>query len=91
MTSTASTRDVVVQELRRLLVEEDSDRTTVADDDSLVDLGLDSLALAVLITRLEDALGCDPFLAIEQGAPPRTVGDLVVLYEGSVAAPPAAP
>lgn len=73
-------RSIVVAELHTLLEEEGNPRETLVGDDSLVGIGIDSLAFAVLITRLEEALGFDPFMAIEQGGLPRTVNELVELY-----------
>jgi acyl carrier protein len=43
--------------------------------------GLDSLAFAVLVARLEDALGVDPFGASQSGEFPVTFGDFVQMYE----------
>jgi acyl carrier protein len=52
-------------------------------DDGLVllDSGLDSLGLAVLVTRLEDTLGLDPFTDSDITVPPVTLGDFIRLYE----------
>lgn len=44
-------------------------------------LGLDSLEFAVLVVRLEDVFGFDPFLSGRVEQFPHTVGDLVALYE----------
>ncbi len=43
--------------------------------------GLDSLCFAILVARLEDSLGVDPFTASEEVYFPVTLGDLVALYE----------
>jgi len=51
------------------------------DDLVLLDSGLDSLGFAVLVARLEDRLGIDPFTASEDAAFPQTLGDLVKVYE----------
>jgi acyl carrier protein len=51
------------------------------DDLILLDSGLDSLGFAVLVARLEDRLGVDPFTASEDAAFPQTLGDLVKVYE----------
>jgi acyl carrier protein len=50
------------------------------DSDTLTGtLGLDSLDLAVVVVRLEQRLGCDPF---RDGRPlVATFGELVALYE----------
>jgi Phosphopantetheine attachment site len=47
----------------------------------LTDCGLDSLGFAILVARLEDELGVDPFTAGEDPFFPVTFGDFVKLYE----------
>jgi acyl carrier protein len=47
-------------------------------------LGLDSLDLAIVIERLEDALGVDPFTTGEFAESPVTLGDLIRMYERSL-------
>lgn len=54
------------------------------DDLVLVDSGLDSLGFAVLVARLEDRLGVDPFTASEDAQFPVTFGDFVKVYENGV-------
>ena len=51
------------------------------DDLVLLDSGLDSLGFAVLVARLEDQLGVDPFTASEDAMFPVTFGDFVKVYE----------
>lgn len=51
------------------------------DDLALLDSGLDSLGIAVLVARLEDQLGTDPFTSSEDVQFPVTVGDFVKAYE----------
>lgn len=55
-------------------------------DDELVlaDCGLDSLGFAVLVARLEDRLGIDPFTAAEDAIFPVTFGDFVKVYEHGI-------
>jgi acyl carrier protein len=48
---------------------------------SLHETGFDSLAFAILVARLEDDLGIDPFTISEDAAFPLTVGDFVRAYE----------
>jgi acyl carrier protein len=48
---------------------------------SLHETGFDSLAFAILVARLEDDLGIDPFTISENAAFPLTVGDFVRAYE----------
>lgn len=52
------------------------DDTTV-----LLESGLDSLGFAVLVTRLELALGYDPFSLMTEPVYPRTFGEFVAIYE----------
>jgi hypothetical protein len=47
----------------------------------LTECGLDSLGFAVLVARLEDRLGIDPFTAAEDAVFPVTLGDFVKVYE----------
>jgi len=51
------------------------------DNLSLHETGFDSLAFAILVARLEDDLGIDPFTISEDAAFPLTVGDFVRSYE----------
>jgi len=51
------------------------------DDLPLQDTGFDSLAFAILVARLEDNLGVDPFTVAEDAAFPSTVGEFVRAYE----------
>jgi len=51
------------------------------DDLVLLESGLDSLGFAVLVARLEDTLGIDPFTAAEDAMFPLTFGDFVKVYE----------
>jgi acyl carrier protein len=51
------------------------------DDLSLHETGFDSLAFAILVARLEDDLGIDPFTLAENASFPATIGDFVRTYE----------
>ena len=51
----------------------------LSDDLMLLQSGLDSLSFALIVTRLEDTLGYDPFESAEKF--PVTFGDFVTLYE----------
>jgi len=53
----------------------------LSDDLRLLQSGLDSLSFALIVARLEDALGFDPFDAPEAVRFPVTFGDFVKLYE----------
>lgn len=51
------------------------------DDTVLLDSGLDSLGFAVLVARLEEDLGYDPFVEMEDAVYPTTFGEFVAIYE----------
>ncbi len=51
------------------------------DDVRLHETGFDSLAFAILVARLEDDLGIDPFTISEDAEFPLTVGDFIKAYE----------
>ncbi len=53
----------------------------LTDDLVLLESGLDSLGLAILVTRLEDTLGLDPFTDSDITVPPVTLGEFIQLYE----------
>jgi hypothetical protein len=52
-----------------------------SDEMILLESGLDSLGFAVLVARLEQDLGYDPFSLMEEAVYPRTFGDFVAIYE----------
>jgi len=51
------------------------------DNTVLLDSGLDSLGFAVLVARLEESLGFDPFAQSDIPSYPRTVSDFVSMYD----------
>ena len=64
-------------------VAKQQDRTIQPLNDNLVllDSGLDSLCFAIIVARLEDELGYDPFTASEDVYFPVTLGDFVEFYD----------
>jgi acyl carrier protein len=53
----------------------------LTDDLALTNSGLDSLCFALLVARLEDETGRDPFSESDEVSFPVTLGDLIALYE----------
>jgi acyl carrier protein len=68
-------------EMQRIADEQAKRLAPLSDDLVLLDSGLDSLCFAVLVARLEDKLGHDPFTAADDVAFPVTLGDFVKVYE----------
>ena len=80
---------LVHSELRRLLVERDRPPGVIEASSRLgLDLGFESLDLALLVARLEVATGLDPFAEDVAITSIRTVGDVVSAYR-HMGGPPA--
>ena len=67
--------------MERIAEEQQVSLPPLDDSLSLHETGFDSLAFAILVARLEDDLGIDPFTISEDTAFPLTVGDFVRVYE----------
>lgn len=74
-------RTTIVSQFQQVATEQRHNLLDLTDERPLMECGLDSLAFAVLVARLEDALGCDPFSATENASYPVTFGDFVQMYE----------
>jgi acyl carrier protein len=77
-----STRSEIVDQFTKIAREYDKPLPLLTDDLPLLESGLDSLCFAVIVTRLEDSLGVDPFGA-ENTLFPVTFGEFVHLYENA--------
>ncbi len=55
----------------------------LTNDLVLLESGLDSLMIAVLVARLEETLGFDPFTESDDIYYPVTLGDFISFYEKS--------
>ena len=75
----------IMSEMRQIAQEQEKELAPLSDDLVLLDSGFDSLCFAVLVARLEDKLGIDPFTQSEDSTFPVTLGDLVRTYENAVA------
>lgn len=53
----------------------------ISSETVLLQSGLDSLGFAILVARLEEDLGYDPFTLMEEPIYPQTFGELVEIYE----------
>ncbi|HEX5319875.1 MAG TPA: acyl carrier protein [Stellaceae bacterium] len=78
-------KDTVVAEFETVAREQGKTLSALTDDTMLLDSGLDSLCFAIVVARLEDALGIDPFQTAEDETFPVTMGDFVKLYEAAAA------
>ena len=80
-----STRSTVLAQIAQVAEEHDKTLAPLTDDLPLLDSGLDSLCLAVIVARLEEELGIDPFITLSSRRFPVTIGDMVTLYEDALA------
>lgn len=76
-----TTKLTILSEMRKVAAEQAKQLAPLSDDLVLLDSGLDSLCFAVLVARLEDKLGLDPFTAADDVAFPVTLGDFVKVYD----------
>jgi acyl carrier protein len=76
-----SVRATVVLQFEQVAQEQQRKLARLSDDLRLLDSGIDSLGFALIVVRLEEALGFDPFDTEEEVNFPVTFGDFVKLYE----------
>ncbi len=77
-----SYRDVILAEIIEVFEEEGvAPPNEFVDEMILLELGLDSLGFAVLVTKLLDRLGFDPFVESDVPFYPSTFGDFVGFYD----------
>jgi acyl carrier protein len=71
----------IISAIQQIAVEQHVTLPPLADDLSLHETGFDSLGFAILVARLEDDLGIDPFTISEDASFPLTIGDFIRAYE----------
>lgn len=76
-----SIRLTIVSQMKQIAAEQDKTLQGLDDGLVLAESGLDSLCFAILVARLEDELGADPFTASDDIYFPVTLGDFIGLYE----------
>jgi acyl carrier protein len=74
------TRAEIVAVITEVATEQSKPIATLTDDLNLLDTGLDSLCFAIIVARLEDLMGFDPF-GEEQHKFPTTLGEFIKIYE----------
>jgi acyl carrier protein len=74
-------RSTIIAQFEQVAREQGKKLAPLCDNLVLLESGLDSLCMAIIVVRLEDSLGIDPFSAAEDLDLPVTLGDFVKLYE----------
>lgn len=77
------TRAEIVAVIAEVAVEQSKSLAPLSDELGLIDTGLDSLCLAIVVARLEDRLGFDPYAAADDTGFPITVGGFIKFYEAA--------
>jgi acyl carrier protein len=78
-----SVKAAILSHMTQIAREQNVALAPLSDATALLDSGLDSLGFAILVARLEDAFGFDPFAASEEAFFPVTMGDLIRVYENA--------
>jgi len=76
-----SLRTTISAQFEQVAQEQKRKLARLSDDLKLLESGLDSLSFALIVARLEDAVGFDPFDTDEEMRFPVTFGDFVRLYD----------
>ena len=76
-----SVRSTVTKIFEQVAQEQQRTLVALSDNLKLLESGLDSLSFAIIVAKLEDELGFDPFNSDELVEFPITFGDFVHLYE----------
>ena len=79
-------QSMIFEQFEQVARDQNKPLGTLAPETVLLESGLDSLCFAVIVARLEDELGVDPFTAAEDVYFPVTLGDFVKFYEDAAAA-----
>jgi acyl carrier protein len=77
-------RDIVYEQVRSVAEQQRKSLPSLTDDLPMLESGLDSLCVAILIATLDDELLVSPFDS-DSVETPVTFGDLVRIYENAKA------
>jgi acyl carrier protein len=73
-------KSIILAEFEKVAREQGKPIVPLTDSTLLLDSGLDSLCFAIIVARLEDTLGVDPFQTADDRSFPVTIGAFVKLY-----------
>jgi hypothetical protein len=81
--ATVSIRAAITTTFATVAEEQGKTLEPLTDDLALMDSGLDSLCIAIIVARLDDELNLDPFSGGDDMMLPVTVGDFIKIYENA--------
>ena len=82
--SNVNVRDVIFDQIKTVAAENNKTLAPLTDQVVLMESGLDSLCVAILVANLEDELGVDPFGSGDDMQMPVTLGEFVAVYENAM-------
>lgn len=74
-------RDTILAQIAEVAKQQRKRLAPLTDDLPLLESGLDSLCIAILVAALDDRLDLDPFSGNDDVAFPVTLGAFIRLYE----------
>ena len=80
-----SIRSSVIEQVRKVAKQQGRHLAPLCDSLPLMETGLDSLCLAILVASLDDELGLDPLSSEVNTTFPVTLGDFITVYESAAA------
>jgi acyl carrier protein len=78
-----SIRDTIIDKIIQIADQQHKRLAPLTDNLALLESGLDSLCIAILVATLDDTLGLDPFAGDNEIDIPVTLGDFITLYENA--------
>ena len=78
-------QSTIFEQFAQVAREQEKQLAPLSENLVLLESGLDSLCFAIVVARLEDSLGVDPFTASEDVYFPVTLGEFVKFYEDAAA------
>jgi hypothetical protein len=78
-----SIRAAIITTFASVAEEQGKTLEPLTDELALMDSGLDSLCIAIIVARLDDELNLDPFSGGDDMMLPVTVGDFIRIYENA--------
>jgi transcriptional regulator with XRE-family HTH domain len=79
-----SHRSTIIAQIQAVAAEQKKTLAPLSEGMQLLDCGLDSLCFAILLMRLEDEIGLNPF-CVDGAILPNTIGELIAFYDTAVA------
>ena len=76
-----SVKETIISQMQLIAHEQSKQLSLLKPDLPLLETGLDSLSIAILVARLEDVLQVDPFSVADTVNMPVTLADFIGLYE----------